>query len=151
MDRMRCEADPISSLSVVYSTTGKPPVPHCRSQKTALLLATSSFTKMNNRSRNPQSLGAGKEPLQPSLNGKTQEAAYEKCGTIWIKLPAGTRGSSLRPWSKKYTSVRSELFLQPDAVHLCALLLIQRSEKPDSEIVFKKRLTSQNTIIFRSK
>lgn len=127
------------------SEGGKPPVslipPHS--------VAHTTHTRMNqNKSLNSS---PGRETLQPSLSGRVQESVYEISGVIWIKLPAGTRGNSLRAWSRKFTSIRSELFLQPDAVHLCAVLLIHRSEKPDSEITLKKRLTSQNTLIFRSK
>ena len=89
--------------------------------------------------------------LQPALSGRQEESEFEKTGFLWVKLPVGSRGGSLRAWTKKYASISSELFLLPDSVSTCAFLLIRRSDKSDAEIAFKKRLTSQNTILFRSK
>lgn len=76
----------------------------------------------------------------------------DKCGLLFVKFPAGSRGNSWKVWGRKFVSIKNELLFRPESVVPCALLTVYRSEKPDlSDIIFKKRLTPQNTIIFRSK
>jgi hypothetical protein len=97
-------------------------------------------------------ISESREVLQPSLNGRAQESGYEISGVIWVKFPAGTRGTTMKAWTRKFVSIRSEFVLQPECRPvLCGILLIHRSEKSDSEITLKKRLNSSNTLIFRSK
>ena len=78
-------------------------------------------------------------------------SAFNQCGVVWVKFPAGSRGNSWKVWDMKFVGIKSELVLRPEAVTTCVLLVVHRTEKPDSEVIFKKRLTSQNAIIFRSK
>jgi len=74
-----------------------------------------------------------------------------KCGVMWVKFPAGSRGNSWRVWTAKFVGIKSELILRPDSVSTGVLLLVHRTEKADSEVIFKRRLSSNDSIFFRSK
>jgi hypothetical protein len=76
---------------------------------------------------------------------------FNQCGILWVKFPPGSRGNSWKVWAVKFVGIKSELMLRPESASTCIVLIVHKTDKPDSEVVFKRRLTSQNAIIFRSK
>ena len=93
----------------------------------------------------------GSPPQVPSSSTTSGINDFNQCGLIWVKFPVEYRGNSWKVWGLKFVGIKTEVILRPESVSTCVLLVVHKTDKPDSEIIYKKRLTSQNTVLFRSK